>query len=84
METCTPYVPGNVAMQHEVNCICAKIICSECCHNDDDAENCEFCEQRNHTFFGPDALNEFCRWLFNDRCFPTTAIAHNAQVGCEI
>jgi hypothetical protein len=68
-------VHAATSYRHQVNLACAIVSCDLCA--DTDQTDCTTCGQRGWTFFGDDALDKFCRWLFRKEHKSTTAIAHN-------
>ena len=61
--------------RHQVNLACAIVSCDQCA--DTEAIDCESCGRHEWTFFGDDALDKFCRWLFHKEHKGAIAIAHN-------
>ncbi len=66
----------------KVNCACALSFCNVCRGKPGDLA-CQKCQrERKVTFYGIDALEEFCHWLFkaNTRNDELLVFAHNLQV----
>jgi hypothetical protein len=80
LETCVKFQEGRRDMRHQVNVACAQMVCQKCHTNGEDDEKCHNCEEPM-TFFGREALDEFCRWLFGGATGgkKTLVIAHNSQ-----
>lgn len=61
----------------QVNLCCAYVSCNLCF--DTDSEQCTRCGQRQWSFFGADAVGQFCTWLFTEPHKGAIAMAHNLR-----
>jgi hypothetical protein len=79
-ETVQERVDGREEMVHRVNLACSEIVCSFCYRQDILDEECKFCKTRQMTFYGEEAVDEFCKYLFKERKWAVYGYAHNLQV----
>ena len=59
----------------QVNLAAAEVVCHNCVNSDQPV--CANCGEKKVYFFGVNALDEFAKWLFDDRKGEWTAFAHN-------
>lgn len=67
--------------EHEVNLCVAQQACDKCRENDNNEIECEFCGERQHTFWGSNIIDDFMQYLgeLNDKFTRIIVIAHNTQ-----
>ena len=59
----------------QVNLAADEVVCHNCVNSDQPV--CANCGEKKVYFFGVNALDEFAKWLFDDRKGEWTAFAHN-------
>lgn len=66
------------ALKHEPNLCIAHRVCEHCADSPISPESeCSVCGKQEHVFFGDDARDQFCNWLFSVENKGTIVLAHN-------
>lgn len=64
-------------LEHVPNVCIVHIVCDDCRHRE--LGHCGRCGENRQHFIGPNCLEQFCEFLFDDKMKNVIAIAHNAK-----